>query len=233
MFCRSRAIYGATKQSPPLVSELDLELGSLTRRTQRCGAHKHSGDIIITRNSCFYPGCQKAEIVTFISKTQASFGDAATREKETCALHRLKHHVDLKNNGKKCAAPEGCSKLGVFGWTGKDKQKHSRALFCAAHRSNEQTRRVSKHMDTTRRQLERKLVNELYCIFSELHSSANDVPSRLFNQSQYKKDRTSMIEFAVVFLGHHAIGFSSETGSQIRQVQPVVNGTNENHEDDW
>jgi hypothetical protein len=36
------------------------------------------------------------------------------RGQTACAQHRVHWHVDLKHKSKRCAAPEGCGKLGIF-----------------------------------------------------------------------------------------------------------------------
>ena len=123
--CRTKASYGVCP-SPP----------------QRCGRHKKACDIVRTLGvSCVSQGCQKARLfgirggVPLYCAThrlpdqidvknkrcqfhgcvrQASYGDSHTRMKIACAKHRLHWHVDLKHERKRCAAPEGCRKIGVF-----------------------------------------------------------------------------------------------------------------------
>jgi len=123
--CRTKASYGAAC-SPP----------------QRCLRHKQAGDIARSLgSSCVVEGCKKARLfgsrggvalfcaahrrsddVDVKNKRcqfqdcirQASYGDARTRSKIACAEHRQAWHVDLKHERRRCAAPEGCRKLGVF-----------------------------------------------------------------------------------------------------------------------
>ena len=69
-----------------------------------CAAHRRADDVDVKNKRCQHAQCSR----------QASYGDAATRVKIACAQHRLEWHVDLKHERKRCAAPEGCSKLGIF-----------------------------------------------------------------------------------------------------------------------
>lgn len=69
-----------------------------------CATHRRQDDIDVKNKHCQFDGCSR----------QASYGDADTRIKTACAQHRLHWHVDLKHESKRCAAPEGCGKLGVF-----------------------------------------------------------------------------------------------------------------------
>jgi len=123
--CRTKASYGMPS-SPPV----------------RCMRHKRVGDVVrALGTTCVFAGCKKARLFGShggvalycaahrlpdhvdvknkrcqfrLCKRQASYGDAATRMKSACAMHRLPEHVDLKHERKRCAAPEGCCKLGVF-----------------------------------------------------------------------------------------------------------------------
>ena len=123
--CRTKASYGKLS-SPPL----------------RCVRHKRASDVVrALGTTCMFGGCKKARLFGnhggvaqycaahrlpdhvdvknkrcqfYACKRQASYGDSATRIKMACAMHRLPGHVDLKHERKRCAAPEGCCKLGVF-----------------------------------------------------------------------------------------------------------------------
>ena len=123
--CRTKASYGVPS-SPPM----------------RCSRHKRPGDIARSLGaSCVFEGCRKARLFGSIGGVplfcathrlpdhvdvknkrcqvhpcirQASYGDATRRIKVACAQHRLPSHVDLKHESRRCAAPEGCNKLGMF-----------------------------------------------------------------------------------------------------------------------
>ena len=69
-----------------------------------CAAHRRADDVDVKNKRCQFQDCIR----------QASYGDASTRCKVACAEHRQPWHVDLKHERRRCAAPEGCGKLGVF-----------------------------------------------------------------------------------------------------------------------
>jgi hypothetical protein len=69
-----------------------------------CAAHRRADDVDVKNKRCQFQDCLR----------QASYGDASTRCKIACAEHRQPWHVDLKHERRRCAAPEGCGKLGVF-----------------------------------------------------------------------------------------------------------------------
>ncbi len=123
--CRTKASYGATC-SPPQRCLRHKEAGDIARSLGSscvvegckkarlfgsrggvplfCAAHRRSDDVDVKNKRCQFQDCIR----------QASYGDARTRSKIACAEHRQPWHVDLKHERRRCAAPEGCSKLGVF-----------------------------------------------------------------------------------------------------------------------
>mmetsp|Transcript_24905 Transcript_24905/g.59174 ORF Transcript_24905/g.59174 Transcript_24905/m.59174 type:complete len:358 (+) Transcript_24905:140-1213(+) len=113
---------GATFMAP------DAECG------QSCRTHRTEGMVpakswkpelrkqVNQRQECQEPGCQ----------TQASYGDAATRERVACKRHRKEQHVSLKHH--LCAA--GCARRAYFGpdACSGEKSFHGMLLYCRAHK---------------------------------------------------------------------------------------------------